>query len=116
VPRAKAKALGKEACVPRAMALALGTEGLCGGLDRLCAESLWTQLSAKEWGPQLSTLLWGPLVSSLPRAESTALGTGEGPTSDRGHPWTRLCRERLGGSRQISQLCQEPGPGLSAKE
>jgi hypothetical protein len=40
VPRAKAQALGKAASVPRAMALALGIEGLTGGPDRLCAESL----------------------------------------------------------------------------
>jgi hypothetical protein len=46
VPRAKAQALGKAVSVPRAMALALGTEGLTGGPDTLCAESLLTQLSA----------------------------------------------------------------------
>jgi hypothetical protein len=39
VSRAKAQALGKAGSVPRAMALALGTEGLTGGPDRLCAES-----------------------------------------------------------------------------
>jgi hypothetical protein len=59
--RAKAKALGKAASVPRAMALALGTDGLTGGPDRLCAESMLAQLSAKE--PPA-----GPLVSSVPRA------------------------------------------------
>jgi hypothetical protein len=101
--------------VPRAMALALGTEGLTGGPDRLFAESPWTQLSAKEWGPQLSRLLWGPLVSALPRAVSTALGTGAGPTTSRGHPRTRLCRERQVGSRQIGHLCRESGSGLSAQ-
>jgi hypothetical protein len=86
VPRAKAQALGKVGSVPRAMALALGTEGLTGGPDRLYAESLLAQLSAKE--PSA-----GPLVSSVLRAESTALGTGVGPTSVRGHPTPRLCRE-----------------------
>jgi hypothetical protein len=64
VLRAKAKALGKAASVPRAMALALSTDGLTGGLDRLCAESLLAQLSAKE--PPA-----GPLVSSVPRAGPT---------------------------------------------
>jgi hypothetical protein len=61
VLRAKAKALGKAASVPRAMALALGTDGLTDGPDRLYAESLLAQLSAKE--PPT-----GPLVSSVPRA------------------------------------------------
>jgi hypothetical protein len=28
----------------------------------------------------------------VPRAESPALSTGVGPTSDRGHPTSRLCR------------------------
>jgi hypothetical protein len=46
VPRAKAKALGKAGSVLRAKALALGTEGLTGGPDTLCAESMLTQLSA----------------------------------------------------------------------
>jgi hypothetical protein len=72
-----------------------GTEGLTSGSDRLCAESLLTQLSAKEPSS-------GPLVSSVPRAESPALGTGVGPTSVRGHPMPRLCREPPTGSQQIS--------------
>jgi hypothetical protein len=72
VPRAKAQALGKAGSVPRAMALALGTEGLTDGPDRLCAESLLAQLSAKEpltgplvsssesWANRLSAQVWGP--------------------------------------------------------
>jgi hypothetical protein len=108
VPRAKAQALGKAGSVPRAMALALGTEGLTGGPDRLCAESLLAQLSAKE--PHA-----GPLVSSVPRAESMALGTGVGPSSVRGHLTPRLCREPPTGSRQIALLCHELLPRLSAQ-
>jgi hypothetical protein len=115
LPRAKAKALGKEGYVPRAMALALGTEGLTSDTDRLFAESSWTQLSTKEWGPQLSRLLWSPLVSALPRAVSTALGTGAGPTTNHGHPQTQLCREGQVSSRQIGHLCRELGSALSAQ-
>jgi hypothetical protein len=85
VPRAKDNALGKEGHVPRAMALALDTKGLTGGPDRLCAESLLTQLSSKEPSS-------GRLVSFVLRAESPALSTGVGPTSGRGHPTSRLCR------------------------
>jgi hypothetical protein len=107
MPRAKAQALGKAGSVPRAMASALGTAGLTGGPDRLCAESLLTQLSAKEPSS-------GPLVSSVPRAESPALGTGVGPTSDRGHPMPRLCREPPTGSRQIFLLCTGVGPATHA--
>jgi hypothetical protein len=66
------------------------------------------QLSAKE--PPVS-----PLVSSVPRAESTALDTGVGPTSVRGHLTPRLCREPPTGSGQRALLCCELFPRLSAQ-
>jgi hypothetical protein len=103
MPRAEAQALGKAGSVPRAVDLALDTEGLTGGPGRLCAESLLAQLSEKE--PSA-----GPLVSSVPRAESTALDIGVGPTSVWGHPTPRLCREPPTGSRQIFILCRELFP------
>jgi hypothetical protein len=109
VPRAKAQALGKAGYVPRAMALALGTEGLTGGPDRLCAESLLAQLSAQE--PPA-----GPLVSSVPRADQQALGTEVGPTSVSGRLTPRLCREPPTGSRQRALLCRELSPRLSAQK
>jgi hypothetical protein len=57
----------------------------------------------------------GPLVSSVPRAESTTLGTEVGPTSNRGHLTPRLCQEPPTGSRQQSLLCRELFPRLSAQ-
>jgi hypothetical protein len=51
----------------------------------------------------------------VPRAESPALGTRVGPTSGRGHPTPRLCREQPTGSRQIFLLCRELFPWLSAQ-
>jgi hypothetical protein len=95
--------------VPRAMPLALGTEGLTGGPDRLYAESLLAQLSAQE--PHA-----GPLVSYVPRAGQQALGTEVGPTSVSGRLTPRLCREPPTGSRQRALLCRELSPRLSAQK
>jgi hypothetical protein len=109
VPRAKAQALGKAGSVPRAMALALGTEGLAGGPDRLCAESPRAQLSAQE--PNA-----GPLVSAVPRAGQKALGKEVGPTPASGPLTPLLCREPPTGSRQRALLCRELSAWLSAQE
>jgi hypothetical protein len=96
VPRAKAQALGKAGSVPRAMALALGTDGLTGGTEvgptsasgrltpLLCREpptgsrqrallcrELSLRLSAQKWGPQFTPSV---VDGSVTRAK-WALGT-----------------------------------------
>jgi hypothetical protein len=69
VSRAKAQALGKAGSVPRAMALALGTEvgptSVSGRLTpRLCREpptgSWQIALLCRELSPRLSAQKWGP--------------------------------------------------------
>jgi hypothetical protein len=99
VPRAKAKAVGKAASVLRAVALALGTEGLTGGPDRLCAESLLTQLSAKEPSS-------GPLVSSVPRVAHwlSAQEWGPPPTGATRRP---TCAESRPSALGRSSICAE---------
>jgi hypothetical protein len=100
VPRAKAQALDKAGSVPRAMALALGTEvgptSVSGRLaPRLCREpptgsrqsallcrELSPRLSAQKWGPQFTpSVVDGPVTrvkwalgTAVPRVWAVALG------------------------------------------